>query len=723
VAGTDLKDPDDPPGRVTTGVFLLLVFILSAFNAIALLPELTLPIPSVNDDAVHYLFVQRASEALARGENPIDHWVPELDLGFPQFFYYQHLPHLAVVLLHRLLLKQADLLTLFNLIRYLLLVGFPFTVYWSVRRLGFSLVAGAVAAVAATLLVSRPGFGFEYGSYIWRGYGMYTQLWAVHLSFITLACLDRLLERGTGYVAAVVASSALALSHLVYTYMMVPAALILLLVGLNRTNWRQRMARLAIPAVLTAVISSYLWLPWLLSRAYMGAISPYLERWKYDSYGAGDILPWLVNGDLLDYGRLPVLTVLLALGVSSALLARTRPALMALTLFLVMLGLFFGRPTWGKLADLLPMGRVLHFLRFAGGVHLGAILLIGLGGEWIWRQLIWLPERWRAVAVGVVVLGLIVPALRERQSHYAFNRQLMERTSKALDADEDARTILSALRELPPGRTYAGLRANWGKEMKFGDLHFYDLLTFNRIVAILPPYQGHSLNADFIFHFDDRNPAHYDLFNVRYVVAPTGLTMATFLRPIKATSKYTLYRAQTSGYARFVAVSGMERINSQSDLFLRNRGWFLSPDPAAGRFIRYTYPAGRDGSEARTDRAGSQSPGSSGCPGGGRISEERVLPGRIDLRVECQEAATLALKVTYHPNWQVTMDGNRVRPAMVSPSFIGLDVPAGPHIISAEYRSPWHKSALLLLGAFTLIAAIWFRRRFARIDASLCLRR
>jgi len=722
VAGTDFKDPDDPPGRLTTGAFLLLVFILSAFNAIALLPELSLPIPSVNDDAVHYLFVQRASEALANGENPVDHWVPELDLGFPQFFYYQHLPHLAVVLLHRLLLKQVDLLTLFNLTRYLLLVAFPFTVYWSMRRLGFSLVAGAVGAAAATLLVSRPGFGFEYGSYIWRGYGMYTQLWAVHLLCITLACLDRLLERGTGYVSVIVAWSALALAHLIYTYIMVVAALVLFLIGLNRANWRQRMARLAITALLAAIISSYLWLPWLLSRAYMG-MSPYLERWKYDSYGAGEILPWLVNGDLLDYGRLPVLTVLLALGVASALLARPRPALIALTLFLVMLALFFGRPTWGTLADLLPMGGVLHFLRFAGGVHLGAILLIGLGGEWIWRQLASLPERWRAVTLGVVVLGLIVPALRERQSHYALNRQLMERTSKALDADEDARTILSALRELPPGRTYAGLRANWGKEMKFGDLHFYDLLTFNRIVAILPPYQGHSLNADFTFHFDDRSPAHYDLFNVRYVVAPTGLTMATFLRPIKATSKHTLYRAQTSGYARFVAVSGIERINSQSDLFLRNRGWFLSPDPAAGRFIRYEYPAGRGGSEAQTDKATSASAGGPACAGGGRISEERVLPGRIDLRVECQEAATLAVKVTYHPNWHVAIDGQQVQSFMLSPSLIGLAVPGGPHHISAEYRSPWYKSALLLLGAFTLIAAIWFRRRFARIDASLCLRR
>ncbi len=710
--------PNDSPGRWARVVLLLLVLIPISFNAIALFPELSLPIPSLNDDAVHYLFVQRASEALANGENPVDHWVPELELGFPQFFYYQHLPHLAVILLHRLLLKQVDLLTLFNLTRYLLLIGFPLTVYSSMRRMEFSVVAAAAGAAASPLLTSNHGFGFEYSSYTWAGHGMYTQLWAMHLSFVTLACLDRLLVKGTGYVAAVVACSMLALSHLIYAYIIAVATLVLLLVGLNRANMFLRMARLAVTGALAAVISSYLWFPWLLLKAYMG-ISPYLQRWKYDSYGASDILTSLVNGDLLDNGRLPVLTLLLALGVASAVVTRTRPARLALALFLVMLALFFGRVTWGRLADFLPMGESMHFLRFAGGVHLGAILLIGLGGEWIWQQLIALPERWRAVLTGLVLLALLFPALRERQGYHALNTQWMERTKKAFEDDGDARTILAALKRLPPGRTYAGLRAKRGKELKFGDLHFYDLLTFHRIVAVSPPYQDISLNADLIWHFDDLNPAHYNLFNVRYVVAPSGLAMPAFLHRIKETARYTLYQAPTSGYGEFVTVNRTNSISSQSSLFSQNRDWLLSAEPAAGRFIRWNYPVGSDRSEGTAEVAAPATPGQPGCPGGGKISEERVLPGRIDVRVECRDLSTLVLKVTYHPNWRVTIDGRRQRPFMVSPSFIGVDVPAGVHQIRAEYHSPTYKTALLLLGVCTLLATIWFRRRFARLDAAL----
>src|SRR5206468_479431 len=145
------------------------------------------------------------------------------------------------------------------------------------------------------------------------------------------------------------------------------------------------------------------------------------------------------------------------------------------------------------------------------------------------------------------------------------------------------------------------------------------------------------------------NPAHYNLFNVRYVVAPHGLAMPAFLRRIKETPRYSLYQAETSGYAQFAALNGTNSISSQSSLFSQNRNWLLSTEPAAGRFIRYDSPA---------DRGGSESPVKPGCPGGGTISEERVLPGRIDLRVECQQAATLVLKVTYHPNWRIAIDGH-----------------------------------------------------------------
>ena len=72
--------PPGPPDRWTTAVLLLLVLIPVAFNAVTLWPEVARPVPNLNDSAVHYLDVLRASEALANGENPFDHWLPVADI-------------------------------------------------------------------------------------------------------------------------------------------------------------------------------------------------------------------------------------------------------------------------------------------------------------------------------------------------------------------------------------------------------------------------------------------------------------------------------------------------------------------------------------------------------------------------------------------------------------------------------------------------------------------
>ena len=173
--------------RVQHAVLAAVLAVPMLFNAITLLPEITTPIASNNDDANHFIYIQRADEAIARGANPFDFWAPEMELGFAPFVYYQHLPHLAVVAVHRTLVPFADLLTLFNVMRWLLLVLLPLTVWWSLRRLGVPAAGAVFAGGAAALLSGNARFGMEYDSFVWRGWGMYTQLWGVHLTFLSLA--------------------------------------------------------------------------------------------------------------------------------------------------------------------------------------------------------------------------------------------------------------------------------------------------------------------------------------------------------------------------------------------------------------------------------------------------------------------------------------------------------------------------------------------------------
>ena len=689
------------------------MWVAMVFTAVALFSELR-PIANLNDDAFHFLLVQGADGAVTSGVNPFDFWSPVLELGFPQFLYYQHLPHLSIVFIHWLLLEQLSLITVFNLVRYVLLVGFPLTVFWSLRKLNFSHAGAVTAAALAPLFSGNFGYGFEYDSYIWRGFGMYTQIWAMHLSLICLALLSDYLERGKNRVLAIVALSALILSHLVYAYMMAISAGVLFAVGLKRSKLRLRTLRFAVVWTLAALVTCYFWLPFILSKAYLGA-SPYLQRWKYDSFGAQAVMQRLVTGDLFDHGRLPVLTALVALGLLASVLTRSRQAVLGGALFVTWLLLYFGRVTWGSLLDVLPMHEGLIMHRFIGSVDVAALMLIAVGAGWLWQ----LSGRWlqarRAPVFGVLTVLLMLPALVERQDFYRLNDRFLDRSALAVAQDDGAATIIRRLRSLPPGRTFAGLRSDWGKGMKFGDLAFSDLLTMNQIPALSPPYQSLSLNADLLWDFDYKNRGDYVLFNVRYVVAPSLEPMPDFLTPLEKAGRYTLYEAASGGYFA-LGRSDLAFEGKQSELLPAARAWHRSALPGAGEFpmvelkgMHASPPA--LGAHALADAPRLLSAFAVPQAPDGSVSKQRADSQHYSASVQVREATMLVLKVTYHPNWHATIDGVPAPTVMLMPSYIGIKLAPGSHRVEVEYRSQTTRTLLIGFGLVLLGLTVFVSRR------------
>ena len=702
-------------GKIAVAVLVAAPMVVTA---IWLLPEVTIPIPNLNDDAFQFLFIQRMDETLRSGGNPLDFWVPQLELGFPQALYYQSFPHLAVVLLDRLSLGAIDLFTMFNLVRYALFVGLPLTVYWSMRRMGFSVVASAMAAAASPLFSGAFRYGFEYDSYIWRGFGMFTQAWGMHLSFIALACVYRVVNKGTGYILAMVALSVLLMSHFIYAYMMAFTVILVVIVGARRSTIVPRLVRLAIVGVVVLAVTAYQWLPFVTSRQYLG-VPPYLQQYKYDSFGAPAILGWLSTGDLFDHGRPPVLTLLLALGIGVAVVRRTRLNIFVLTGFIVWLVLYFGRPTLGPLFDLFPLSDGLLIHRFIGEMELFAVPLIGLGGALIWE----LVERLatarrvrpgaapsgRPLIAAVVLIAILVPALAERTPFYSDNTRYMQTAESAIKADDGLSAIIATLKSFPTGgRVYAGLGEDWGKQLDLGGLNVRDVLTFNEIAVAGPPYQGLSLNSSLIWWFRDLEASQYDLLDARYVITPAALKVPDFFRLIQRSGKYALYQVPTTGVAEYIAITSRQRKATQRDLFDANVAWFRSDQPGADRFIHWDYmtPAG----------APDLSPG---CPAGGKSLFEADDRDSLQVVVECPTAADLMLKVTYHPNWTATVDGQPTSTFMVSPSFVGIHLPAGKHHVVATYEATPSKVPLLAGGLVLLAFTILFRRYLDRLPTRL----
>ncbi len=694
------------PRRVQRAVLAAVLLAPLLFNAVALAPEMSIPVPSNNDDANHFAYIQRADEALGRGGNVIDFWAPEMELGFPPFVYYQHLPHLAVVALHRTLFPFVDLFTLFNLVRWLLLVTLPITVWWSLRKLGVPAPGAAFAGAAAALVSGGARFGIEYDSFVWRGWGMYTQLWGVHLTFLALALLHGLLERGHGLVRTILVVAALALSHLIWAYMAAISALVLFLVGLRRATWRVRVVRLLATAVPAAVITSYMWLPFLQSRAYLNVSQPYLPEWRFDSFGFGQIATWIATGDLFDHARLPVLTAFTALGIGVAIRIRDRVAALALSLAVVWVVLWSGRTSLGSLADLLPFSHGLHVHRFVGGVDLAAVLLIGLAAAAMWRLARADASPRRAIATGALFLVLLVPAMVERADYYGWNTRWMTETRDAMSHDRDLAGVVAAFEQLPPGRIYAGLNNDWQRALDlvpFNSTRIPDILNVVGLPRIAKPYASLSLDADLLFSFDPAQPAMWDLFNARYAIARTDQPVPPFLVPVRTVGKYAIYAAPTSGWTAFAASTRRVAAADDRTLFFNMLDTLKTVGSAPKNFVRYDYPSSEAPASDLRDWCAN-----------GRVAYERMQPDRLDALLGCDGAATLVIKVTYHPNWSVTVDDQPVETFMVSPGFIGLELPAGQHFVSARYLSTPIKTPLVAVGLLSVLGLCIFRRRLVR---------
>src|SRR3990172_1784964 len=196
----------------------LLLLLAVAFNLHYLKPEVAIRVPDLNDEVLHLLNLERTVTAFSLGQDPTDSWLAPIDLGYPLFHYYQHLPYLPPAAVFLVLRGSVPLLDLFNWTGYLLLSVFPLSVYWSMRRFGFSRLPASLGGLVSPLLATNYLYGFDFNSYVWRGSGLYTQLWGMVLLPLTLAQGYAVLKTGRGYFWAVLLLAATLFSHLMIGY-------------------------------------------------------------------------------------------------------------------------------------------------------------------------------------------------------------------------------------------------------------------------------------------------------------------------------------------------------------------------------------------------------------------------------------------------------------------------------------------------------------------------
>ena len=671
-----------------------------------------------NDEAIHITMIRWAADRIAAGHSPFDGWFPYLSFGSPQFHQYQSFPHVLAGVFAQVLDPEA----IVQWSGFLLLAAWPVLMFVGIRMLTGDDVVALFAGVLAPLVSSADGFGYEYNAYVFRGFGLWANLLSMSLLPFAIALTWRVLERGRAYALTSVVVGITIVCHFMTGWLVLLWLGIAVVVG-SGAFW-SRVKRAAVVGVGSIVVASATLIPLMIDSKWIGR-SVFLPSFLYDSYGARKVIGWLVAGRLFDAGHqsFPIVTVLVGMGIVVSITRWRHDALArtVLSFFIVSLVLYFGRPTFGGALDALPFTGDMVLHRLIGGVHLGGVLLAAIGATALVRKALGTYRELEGrvshtLFVGLVTLVavlLVAPAWTERADYLAGNRVLLHRQQAATRLEEvDLAAVIDHAKKLGGGRIYAGTPRNYGAVYLIGYATVYEELLWERTLGTGFIGRTASLSVDPEIKFQRRNPSHYPLFGVRYLILPQ-LEPKVPAKLIYERGRFRLFEVPDQrNYLGVYDSVGPAIQADRTDVGPKVAPYLHSDLPARYRVQPIAF-AGDAAAEPTATR------GSVPTKPPGDVTHERVRPddGVFEGDVTTNRRAVVVLKESFHRRWEVLVDGKRRPTQMVTPSFVGVTVGPGTHHVEFRYVPfPAYGFVVLMVLAVVVLVALavvpryWVRR-------------
>jgi len=664
------------------------------FSAIELRSEISY-VPHLNDSAFHSEMVRYAVAQFRSGHLPLDGWFPYLGLGSPLFLHYQSLGAMTTGILGLVIGANES----FSLLGYLLVVTWPTSVYAAGRLFGWSRWESAFAALVAPFVISVTGIGYEQGSYLWSGFGLWSQAWAMWTLPIAWGFTWRAIDQGRSYLLAALFVALTCALHFETGYLAFAPIVLWILVRPSRTLQRARRALVVGAGGLCLV--AWVIVPLLVYRGW-SSIDEYLQAGPdARSYGAGQVLSWLFTGQIFDYGRAAIVTALAGLGLVACLVrwrhdVRSRAVVAASCLSLV---LFFGPASLGFL-EMLPGSQNIFFRRFIIGVQLSGILLAGVGAVAIGRLAFvgarrlfgsrfeaWNRRRWRVLVARVLLAGLVVgttaPMWSEIASHETADASLIATQRAATTEQMQVNRLIATIKRIGGGRVYAGMSFwGWGAHFLVGLVPVSEYLANDQVDEIGFTNRTSSLMSDPEAYFDDADPADFALFGVRFVISPAGRPAPPGAHLLQQAGPYRLWILPQDGYVQVVDTFGPGLVEDKAHMGSDSAPFVRSDLAGEG-----LYPVVAFGGR----RAATPTLSSPKLPTGpaGRVlgGSDNLPAGEVTARVSATRPAVVLLKATFDPGWTATVDGRPEPTEMIAPAYVGVRVSRGTHDVVFRYRA------------------------------------
>lgn len=635
-----------------------------------------------DDNSFHFAEVARIARALRDGD--FDWWNPSANAGFATGYYYQLVPAaipgmFAAVFGHPLLWFQLGV--------FIPLVLVPVAGYRGLRVMGASpwpAVAGALA-LAFCSSPSKWGGGVN-GVFL---VGLYTQAWALCVFPLAFGHGCRWLSTGKGLAGAVGWGTLVGLCHPV-AGVALGAGLALAIVPMTihlQPRWAPTTRLLALGGLLL-VASAAAWLPVLVDYAGFGGFPARVKG--EDGPGFALLGTWLLDGELFDAWRWPLISTLALLAVPGAFALRRRPYLAWLAIATVAFGLVLGVGRSLKTQDdLFPAIRVLGPLQVTGALVVGALLVeVAQWAILACARLRFASSAYAAIgaALGLAAIALVAPVLGPMRARVRVATDFPAIHRHELDL------LLPVIRTAGPGRI----------QVRGVENHWFMMLPY--IYADRPAlaaFGGAALQSSPNFVYLQAGP---DATRAAWIYdAPLVLTTPARGKEIGGellteTEHFELRQLPTPGLVSPVQITGI-----------------LPPDKKA---MRAAVKAWQAGDEPQQDlvlaHAGS---GPIGPPPDADVTASWRAGSSIGADVVVRAPTTFVIRESWHPRWRATIDGQPAPVRRVSPDMLAVDVGPGPHRLVVHFHRPlWTWLLWLLIPlAIALEPAVhaWRRRRAA----------
>jgi len=600
----------------------------------------------------------------------------------------------------------------------ILWVGTAFLLLLPVLAWLLALRAGSrpLPAMTAALCLAwvSPANGFVGGWEAYWGKGVISQVVCVPLALALVAVVA---SRAQPWLITTVAVASIA-AHPQVTV----AAMIVLFVAVLASGNRDAMKRYARALLSAGVVGAAMFVPGILTlKTPLGW--PPMERWLVVGYSPDRLQYWLLDGDLLDLDRSPVLTTLWAAALLVALPRVKRPAARAVvagslaTMAFVVSG--------GALAKLGALGNFLlgfvQPLRFVSVVPIAmaATIVVAMEeaapfvvhlGNWIARRTVgrrtWIVMQASALA-GLAVLALPARVAWAREVREVAHQGFFPGACEGFDGEK----ILTPLRALRRGRL-------WHDDRPEGGTGRCSLRAGFEYASAIPLAVTRGAGA----HVGVHTEAYHALAPGRRGVAERAEGLAVrylLLKPnapldderwsvVAETEDVRLWARQ--GGTDSVGVGCVVEVWEGSDAALRSRIFeSLRTEAGADQLLSpSSFIELREG--AGEVRAHSLATGD--CdPRGASVRETVSEPGRYEAEIEALGAVDVVIRAAAFPTWEVKVDGVRSPTRKVGPGFFAARVGPGRHRVIATVASmPGYWATVLIALGLCAASAVPFRR-------------